>query len=149
MSCVPSTTFNLFDSIQNHVLDLANSVNPIIGQTLNANPTLNQQWSLAPVNGGIFVLANGVSQEVGHTVVMSYDTTAGTSPQFMQALAATTTSIAFDVICVTSESAFLFNPSNGLALTAWPAQAGSTISPVTFEALTENDNQLWRFQLLD
>jgi hypothetical protein len=119
--CAIFSAFMLVD-FQGHVLDLANNVNPVISQTRNPTLTANQQvrlscriptfelnpnlsqWSLARVNGGHFVLASGLSGPQG-AVVLSWDTSASTSPLFMQALGAPTTAIAFDLDCVNSTSA--------------------------------------------
>ncbi|KAJ7342811.1 hypothetical protein DFH08DRAFT_1011201 [Mycena albidolilacea] len=132
--CAIFSAFMLVD-FQGHVLDLANNVNPIISQTRNPTLTANQQWSLATINGGHAVLASGMSGPQG-AVVLSWDTSASTSPLFMQALGAPTTSIAFELHCVNSTSASFIDAATGLALTAWPMESGSTITPVTFESFT-------------
>ncbi|KAF7318919.1 hypothetical protein HMN09_00227700 [Mycena chlorophos] len=148
MSCLPTTAFNLYD-FQGHVLDLANTVNPLISQTLNPSPTLNQQWSLALVNSGNYVLANGVSKP-GQPVVVTWDTSAGTtSPLFMQAIAGETTGLAFAVNCVNDTSAYLVDGATGLALSAWGALPGSTKSPITLESFIESPAQAWTFHALD
>ncbi|KAJ7617519.1 hypothetical protein DFH06DRAFT_1145196 [Mycena polygramma] len=147
MACAIFSAFMLVN-FQGHVLDLANSANPVISQTRNPTLTGNQQWSLAPVNRGHFVLASGLSGPQG-AVVLSWDTSASASPLFMQALGAPATSIEFELGCVNSTSARYYSVSHlvetsddffnsmvsfidgasGLALTAWPMGSGSTITP--------------------
>ncbi|KAJ6580869.1 hypothetical protein B0H19DRAFT_1060577 [Mycena capillaripes] len=147
--CVPTAGFRLFD-FQGHVLDLANSVNPVISQTRNVPDSVNQQWGLAQVNTGNFVLASGVGQAVGHAIVLSWDTSSGAeNPVFAQALGLTNTGLAFAVKCLNSTSGSLIDGATGVALTAWQAKAGSTISPVTFETSTGRAQQVWTFEALD
>ncbi|KAJ7882689.1 hypothetical protein B0H13DRAFT_1890783 [Mycena leptocephala] len=127
-ACAAFSSF-LLVNFQGHVLDLANNVNPVISQTKNPTLTANQHWGLAPVNGGHFVLASGLSGAQG-AVVVSWAASAGTtSPLFMQALAAPFTGTAFQLDCVNSTSASFIDGATGLALTAWPVESGSTISP--------------------
>ncbi|KAF8145277.1 hypothetical protein K438DRAFT_1992015 [Mycena galopus ATCC 62051] len=146
--CATSSAFMLVD-FQGHVLDLANSVNPVISQTQNPTLTPNQQWGLALVNGGHFVLASGLSGPEG-AVVLSWDAPAGsTSALFMQALCAPTTGTAFELDCVNSTSASFVDAATGLALTAWAAESGSTISPVTFETFNGRAAQVWTLRELD
>ncbi|KAJ7482170.1 hypothetical protein B0H11DRAFT_2232406 [Mycena galericulata] len=146
--CAIFSAFMLVD-FQGHVLDLANNVNPAISQTRNPTPTANQEWGLALVNTGNFVLASGLSGSQGE-VVLSWDTSAGTtSPLFMQALAAPSTGIAFKLECVNSTSASFVDGASGLALTAWAAESGSTISPVTFETFTGRAQQVWTLESVD
>ncbi|KAJ7034433.1 hypothetical protein C8F04DRAFT_1395477 [Mycena alexandri] len=134
---------------QSHVLDVANSVNPVISQTRNPTATANQQWSLAPVNGGHTVLASGLSGAQG-AVVLGWDTTVNLpNPTFMQALVGPTTNIAFELECVNGTSANFIDAATGLALTAWAAGSGSTISPVTFEIFTGRAQQVWTLEALD
>ncbi|KAJ6504647.1 hypothetical protein C8R47DRAFT_153584 [Mycena vitilis] len=147
MACAIFTAFLLVD-FQGHVLDLANSANPVISQTRNPTLTANQQWSLAPVNGGHFVLASGLSGPQG-AVVVSWDTGASASPLFMQALGAPSTSIAFELDCVNATSASFIDGASGLVLTAWPMGSGSTITPVTFESFTGRAEQVWTLGTLD
>ncbi|KAJ7031897.1 hypothetical protein C8F04DRAFT_1109387, partial [Mycena alexandri] len=133
---------------QGHVLDIANSVNPVISQTRNPTATANQQWSLAPVNGGHAVLASGLSGAQG-AVVLGWDATVNTpNPTFMQALVGPTTGTAFELECVNGTSANFIDGATGLALTAWAAGSGSTISPVTFKLFTGRAQQVWTLEAL-
>ncbi|KAJ7901606.1 hypothetical protein B0H13DRAFT_2027700 [Mycena leptocephala] len=189
--CAFSGAFTLVD-FQGHVLDLANNVNPVISQTRNPTPTANQQVrpvesqphvvglnGISPVvargrQRGHSVLASGLSGPQGE-VVLSWATSASTSPLFMQAFAAPGTSIAFDLHCVNSTSASFVDSATGqVALTAWPMESGSTITPVrsvrvddapsgsgmrlthrwrrlkvTFESFTGRAEQVWTLEQLD
>ncbi|KAJ7770275.1 hypothetical protein DFH07DRAFT_272150 [Mycena maculata] len=146
-TCLITSAFMLVD-FQGHVLDLANSVNPVISQTRNPTLTLNQEWALALVNGGNHVLASGLSGPEG-AVVLGYASSATTGPLFMQAFVASNTNIAFELECVNSTSASFIDGVSGLALTAWAAESGSTISPVTFETFTGRAEQVWTLDALD
>ncbi|KAJ7752886.1 hypothetical protein B0H16DRAFT_780877 [Mycena metata] len=147
-ACAILGAFTLVD-FQGHVLDVANAVNPVISQTRNPTATTNQQWELATVNNGHAVLASGLSGPQGE-VVLGWDTTFNLpNPTFMQALVGPGTDIAFELECVNSTSANFIDGATGLALTAWAAGSGSTISPVTFEFFTGRAQQVWTLEALD
>ncbi|KAJ7054296.1 hypothetical protein C8F01DRAFT_1235424 [Mycena amicta] len=67
----------------------------------------------------------------------------------MQAIAAPSTGLAFNVTCVNPSTGFLIDGATGLTISAWPAQSGSTISPITLETFTGRQGQIWSFSALD
>ncbi|KAJ6558652.1 hypothetical protein B0H10DRAFT_2042361 [Mycena sp. CBHHK59/15] len=56
-------------------------------------------------------------------------------------------STTFTIECINSTTGYMIevNSGSGFALTAWAAETGSTITPVTYEAFTGRTEQLWTF----
>ncbi|KAJ7629580.1 hypothetical protein B0H17DRAFT_1150529 [Mycena rosella] len=140
--CYSAGLFFLVD-FQGHVLDLANSVNPVITQTRNPTITNNQKWDPIPVNAGQtnFIFQPPVGASAMDDVFLSYTTSAtGGSPLFLQATCETFSS-EFELDCVNSTAGSILEVTSGLALTAWPVEDGSTIAPVTYETFTGRAEQ--------
>ncbi|KAF7350201.1 hypothetical protein MVEN_01323100 [Mycena venus] len=142
-ACIAQTLL-LIMNFQGHVLDVANSVGPpVIGQTPNSPaPTSNQKWDPIPISGNyIFQAALGNKPPF----FLSYAGSAsGSSALFAQATAPGG-STQFAVNCVNNTAGYIIEPTSGAALTGWPAESGSTITPVTFETLTNRPEQIWSF----
>ncbi|KAJ7444307.1 hypothetical protein FB451DRAFT_1189633 [Mycena latifolia] len=135
-ACIAQTLL-LIMNFQGHVLDVANSVGPpIIGQTPNS-PALtdNQKWDPIPISGDyIFQAALGNKPPF----FLSYAVSArGNSSLFAQATAGGSTQ--FVVNCVNNTAGYIIEPTSGAALTGWPAESGSTITPVHYHSSPKAD----------
>ncbi|KAK7036200.1 hypothetical protein R3P38DRAFT_3485049 [Favolaschia claudopus] len=137
MSCILTGVFFLL-SFQGHVLDVANSVNPIITQTRNPTNTPNQQWTLSNTGKGGFVLVSALSGANGAEVVTWNTNSNNGDATFLQPVIGPNTSGQFSPHWVLT--------GTNLALTAWAAESGSTIAPVTFETFTNRPEQIWGIQ---
>ncbi|KAJ7491382.1 hypothetical protein B0H11DRAFT_2008882 [Mycena galericulata] len=149
MSCIIGTNL-IFRDFQGHVLDLASSTNPVTSFTRNIPPSPNQAWNIHPLFGNW-----GVATHVGlnPTTIqwISYDVSTG-SPLNKQAIVTLnqTNALGFVVNCLNSTAATLtIGSPTGNALTAWQAQTGSSVSPITFQALTGRNEQAWGLESLD
>ncbi|KAJ7510719.1 hypothetical protein B0H11DRAFT_2402151 [Mycena galericulata] len=130
-----------------HVLDLANSANPVIGQVPNPTVTPNQLWDPIPVNANQtnFIFETPATTTNPGGLFLSYaGASTGGTLLFMQATGETF-STEFELDCVNATSGHLLEVNSGLALTAWPAEEGSTITPVTYETFTGREEQVWTF----
>ncbi|KAJ7776002.1 hypothetical protein DFH07DRAFT_73688 [Mycena maculata] len=142
--CFIQTILMIMD-YKGHVLDLANSVNPVIGQTPNPTVTNNQLWDPIPINADQtnFIFETPVTNNPNNFLSYPGASTNGTL-LFMQATGETF-STTFELDCVNSTSGHLLEVNSGLALTAWPEEEGSTITPVTYETFTAREEQVWTF----
>ncbi|KAJ7197413.1 hypothetical protein GGX14DRAFT_545447 [Mycena pura] len=162
-TCIAQTLL-LIMNFQGHVLDVANSVGPpVIGQTPNLPaPTNNQkvrvmhtlspplshtntltfQWDPIPISGNyIFEAALGNKP----SFFLSYAGSASGSPALFAQATVPGGSTQFAVNCVNNTAGYIIEPTSGAALTGWPAESGSTTTPVTFEVLTNRVEQIWSF----
>ncbi|KAJ6545823.1 hypothetical protein DFH09DRAFT_655475 [Mycena vulgaris] len=149
--CIAQTLL-LIMNFQGHVLDVANSVGPpVIGQTPNSPAPSNNQkvsscvllsWDPIPISGDyIFQAALGNKPPF----FLSYAGSAGGSSSLFAQATAPGGSTQFVVNCVNKTAGYIIEPTSGAALTSWPAESGSTITPVTFETLTNRSEQIWSF----
>ncbi|KAF7353168.1 hypothetical protein MSAN_01504400 [Mycena sanguinolenta] len=155
VDCIPPNAFS-FDSpfrlvdFQGHVLNLANGVNPVISQTKSTNGSMEEQWVLQQSGlggpGGELL----VSALPGFpTVAYDFNLSPNPGPLSMQAISGDGTTTFFQINCLDSTRANFIDVVSSLALTAWAAESGSTISPVTFETFTNRSQQVWSFEALD
>ncbi|KAJ7061690.1 hypothetical protein C8F01DRAFT_1286659 [Mycena amicta] len=143
---------NLFiTNFQGNVLDRAGSVNPVISYPMNSPATLNQQWDPIPVSQdpNFQVIFIQPATSARDTVYLTYGgAPTNASALFTQATASQFSSN-FQLECTSATSAALILANQGLALTAWPAESGSIIAPVTYETYTGRPEQIWTFQRVD
>ncbi|KAJ7738166.1 hypothetical protein B0H16DRAFT_1891468 [Mycena metata] len=143
-NCIPSTAFSspfkLMD-FQGHFLNLAFTVNPVISQIESGDE--NEQWTLFQTGSGGPGGVQLLSAPLGSSAV-GYDSnlTPDPGPLFMQALVGGETATPFRINCLDSTHANFIDVLSSLALTAWAAESGSTISPVTFETFTNRSQQV-------
>ncbi|KAJ7094276.1 hypothetical protein C8R44DRAFT_989677 [Mycena epipterygia] len=146
MACVPTLALLLLVNFQGNVLDNAganafppSANNPIIGQSLNSPiaDSLNQQWRFIPQAGNSsYIIANGISG--GNAAFVSYPAAGNPGPfdaLFAQAVTQLNQSqaLVFEVECTGSTTGIIIETLGGNVLTAWPTEAGSTTSPVTYD----------------
>ncbi|KAJ7065490.1 hypothetical protein C8F01DRAFT_1366468 [Mycena amicta] len=126
---------------QNSVLDIANSVNPVIGQ-FNAFGA-NQMWTFNPVDDDqeLFKIQSALGDPF-----LTFVPTGDGAPLFSQATTDADGTV-FSMICNPADapSGSVIHNATGLALTAWHQEDGSTITPVTFEEYTGRTEQTFFF----
>ncbi|KAJ7865569.1 hypothetical protein B0H13DRAFT_1898494 [Mycena leptocephala] len=122
------------------VLDLANSINPVIGQS-NAQGS-NQIWTFNPIDddGELFKIQSALGE-----LFLTF-TPSGEAPLFSQATTDSEGSV-FSLVCNPADAASgsVIHNATGLALTAWHQEDGSTITPVTYETYTGRSEQTFFF----
>ncbi|KAJ7094275.1 hypothetical protein C8R44DRAFT_749470 [Mycena epipterygia] len=124
--------------------------NPVIGQAMNAAPSLNQQWSFLPP--GVFnestdyFIVNGVSG--GNGTFLSYPGAGTLGPLrlvFPQAVTQLSKreALIYEVECSSTVSnvGIIKETYGGNVLTAWPTEEASTITPVTYVVFTGRPEQ--------
>ncbi|KAJ7818268.1 hypothetical protein B0H13DRAFT_2379040 [Mycena leptocephala] len=106
------------------VLDLANSINPVIGQS-NAQGS-NQIWTFNPIDddGELFKIQSALGE-----LFLTF-TPSGEAPLFSQATTDSEGSV-FSLVC---------NPADAAS-----GRDGSTITPVTYETYTGRSEQTFFF----
>ncbi|KAK7036199.1 hypothetical protein R3P38DRAFT_2771693 [Favolaschia claudopus] len=104
------------------------------------------QWTLSNTGKGGFVLVSALSGANGAEVVTWNTNSNNGDATFLQPVIGPNTSGQFSPQCVNSTAASWVLTGTNLALTAWAAESGSTIAPVTFETFTNRPEQIWGIQ---